>query len=243
MIDINFYSLCFPNKQPKMTLPNQTNLMLGSAIHKYYDSSYTHDDTNDNISHLNNWFGQTTGLYWVWKNVNKDHVGICTYRLFWNEEELKKLSVDENTIIVPKSININTAVPYNETGDYNIVSHYIHCHGDLPMCFLYYLAGINNISITTNMIDDLKHQTELNPFNMFIANKKIYDKICELLFDTLFKLHEHFSYLFEAYEKKTGQKRILDFLAERILHIIYTNIDHFIPGVKVYECEVINLPH
>ncbi len=226
-----------------MNLQNQTNIMLGSAVHHNYSNLYTHDDTGDNISSLNHWFGQTTGLYWVWKNIDTEYVGICTYRLFWNEEELSKKIIDENTIIIPKSIEVNTAIPYNQSNDYNILTQFIHCHGELPVCFLYYLAKINRIDITTDMIDDLKEQTKLHPFNMFIASKKIYNKICEILFNTLFELYNHFSYLFEAFEKQTGQKRILDFLSERILHIIYKNIDHFIPGSKVYECEIINLPH
>lgn len=243
MINIDFYSFCFINKPPKIQMQNQHNLMLGSAIHHYYSSDYIHDDTGDNISILNHWFGQTTGLYWVWKNSKSKHIGICTYRLFWNEIYLKEIPIQDNVLIVPKSIDVNYSVPNNKSNDYSIFTQFIHCHGDLPMSFLYYLSKINKIEIKPSMIDDLSDQRMLHPFNMFIASKRVYDKICEILFDTLFKIHNYFSYLFDSFEKQTGQKRILDFLAERILHIIYNNIEYFVPDTKIYECEVINLPH
>lgn len=241
--DINFYSFCFANKQPKMTLPNQKNIMLGTALHHQYNYTYYHDDTGDNISTLNHWFGQTTGLYWVWKNIFDDYVGVCTYRLFWKEDDLRKIDIDENTLVIPKVIHINATKRYDDPTIYTTLSHFTGAHGELPICFLYYLAKINKLNITVDMIDDLGKQDRLYPFNMFIANKKVFNKVCELLFDTLFKLYDHFSHLFEAHEKKIGQKRLLDFLAERILHIIYTNIDHFIPGIKIRECEIIDLPH
>jgi hypothetical protein len=108
---------------------------------------------------------------------------------------------------------------------------------------LYGLCKIDDIPITMSMIDSLKDQTRLHPFNMFISSNKIKNKICEILFNVLFKFYDHYFYLFQTIETHTGQKRILDFLAERILHIIYKNIEYFIPGTKVHEVGIINLPH
>ena len=242
--EIDFYSFCFPGKPAKMRMPRQIDLMLGSATHQIYDPAYTHDDTGNNISIDNYWFGQTTGLYWVWKNSNADHIGICTYRLFWNQDELALIDIDEDTLIIPRSVDVNTAVrDSNGTYKYNILSHLIHCHGETTLPLLYGLCKIDDVPITTEMIDSLKDQTGLHPFNMFIASKKVNNKISEILFDVLFKFYNHYMYLFQTIEIHTGQKRILDFLAERILHIIYKNIDYFIPNIKVYEVSIINLPH
>jgi hypothetical protein len=242
--DIQFYSFCFPNMPAKMRMSKQADLMLGAALHNMYDPAYYHDDTGDNISSKNYWFGQTTGLYWVWKNSNEDFVGMCTYRLFWNQEELSHIEIDENTLIIPKSIYVTPHVSHSTPGvTHSIMSHLMFCHGSVPISLLYGLSKIDSIPITVEMIDDLKNQEKLHPFNMFITSKKNSDKICEILFDILFKFYNCYDYLFQTIESHTGQKRILDFLAERILHIIYKNIDHFIPGIKVYEVDVLDLPH
>ena len=42
-------------------------LHVGSAISK--DLGYLRDDSLDNISDLNPYFGELTGYYWLWKTV------------------------------------------------------------------------------------------------------------------------------------------------------------------------------
>jgi hypothetical protein len=242
--DVQFYSLCFPNKPAKLRMPKQIDLMLGAALHGVYDSAYSHDDTDDNISSMNYWFGQTTGIYWVYKNSNEDYVGLCTYRIFWNQDELSLIDIDENTLIIPKAVPVTTYVSHGKPNyTHSVLSHLVFCHGMAPISLLYGLSKIYDTPITAEMIDDLKYQDRMHPFSMFITSKKINNKICEILFDILFKFHECYQYMFKSIELYTGQHRIIDFLAERILHIIYKNIDHFIPGIKVYEVNVLDLPH
>ena len=52
------------------------------------DYGYAGDDTGDNISAKNCYYGELTGVYWVWKNVRTtDYVGICHYRRYFCTEE------------------------------------------------------------------------------------------------------------------------------------------------------------
>ena len=51
------------------------------------DFGYLGDDTGDNISELNCYYAELSGVYWVWKNYrDADCVGICHYRRFLTSE-------------------------------------------------------------------------------------------------------------------------------------------------------------
>lgn len=56
--------------------------------HAKEEFGYTGDDTGDNISELNCYYAELSGVYWVWKNYTAaDCVGICHYRRFLTSEE------------------------------------------------------------------------------------------------------------------------------------------------------------
>ena len=53
------------------------------------DLGYLRDDTGDNISALNCYYSELTGLYWIWKNVhNAKYIGQMQYG--------RRLKISEN---------------------------------------------------------------------------------------------------------------------------------------------------
>ena len=64
----------YPMPKDSMYLPVQ----VGAAGKD--DIGYTRDDSGDNISTKNPNYCELTGLYWAWKNLKCDYVGLVHYR-------------------------------------------------------------------------------------------------------------------------------------------------------------------
>ena len=64
---------------------------LGPNIHS---KDFFRDNTNNNISKKNPFYGEYTFHYWLWKNylneLNENWIGFCQYRKFWIKNYTKK---------------------------------------------------------------------------------------------------------------------------------------------------------
>lgn len=158
---------------------------------------YQPDDTGDNISAKNPSYCELTGLYWAWKNLDCDYLGLAHYRRHFTvrsksylkkhapmecvltSEELQRL-IPKYKIIVPKKRKY-----YIET----LYSHYAHTH------------YAEHLDITREIIcekypeyvgvfDQVMKQTSGYMFNMYIMERSLSDAYCEWLFDILFELEK-----------------------------------------------------
>ena len=153
------------------------------------DIGYTKDDTGDNISIKNPYFCELTGLYWAWKNLDSEYIGLAHYRrhfsLKGNKNSLLTLKETDKLLDSVDIITPNKRKYYIE----NLYDHYKHT--------LY----IEPLDITRDIIeekypeyliefDKLKKRTSAHMFNMFIMKKDKLDEYCNFLFDILFELEK-----------------------------------------------------
>lgn len=210
----------FPQPEDSIYMP----LHVGRACS--VDYGYAGDDTGDSISAKNCYYGELTGVYWVWKNVRTtDYVGICHYRRYFCTEEGRifnekdYLSVlGEYDIITSKKLKLNFSYFDGYAGDYNIFDLVTTGEVIRQMYPAYYDA-----------FERLVHGNGTYFGNMMVCSKQLYDEYAAWLFS-----------IFEEVEKRIDpsgyddyHKRVFGFISEFLL-LVWVEVK----GLKVYECKV-----
>ena len=160
----------------------RTPLHVGKANHPDTFVCPTCDNTGDNISEKNGWFLETTGLYWVWKNIGTDIKGCEQYRRRFpvTEDQVKSL-LETNDVIV--------FAPRVFADNISIRDHYQYSHNvaDIDLCGEIVKEMYPDMWPDFDKYINKGHTLYMN--NSFIAKKEDFDKICSILFSILFE-HE-----------------------------------------------------
>lgn len=178
--------------QDRMYLPVQVGAYGKAEIERF-----TRDDSGENISAKNPTYCELTGLYWAWKNLDADAVGLAHYRRHFSMrgrsyrkahgvlasvlgyDEAKTL-LAQYDMVVPKKRKY-----YIET----LYSHYAHTfdarHLDVTREILAekYPAYVEDV-------DAVYRQRHGYMFNMFLLKRDDLDAYCSWLFDVLGELEQ-----------------------------------------------------
>lgn len=193
-------------------------LLNGSVYHKD-DFGYLRDDLGENISNLNEYYSELTGQYWAWKNSNDEIIGFCHYRRYFaknfslkilEKDDIEEILNDYDIILPNKTLmgmtniqDVERTRKYLDYGPY--IDEYYTLRDliekDYPDYLVYY--------------DEMLNEKECYWFNMFICRKELADDYFEWLFDILAKMED----LIDFNKYPSGQKRILGFLAERLINV------------------------
>lgn len=161
------------------------------ASGKKLELGYKKDNIGDNISKKNPYFCELTGLYWAWKNLDADYIGLVHYRRYfsmhWKSCFKNILKYEE---IKPYLGKIRLFVPKKR---YYLIetlySHYKHTH---------YIEQLDltRVIITEKYpqyimaFDKVVNKKSAHMFNMVIMDKELLNQYCTWLFDILFTLEE-----------------------------------------------------
>lgn len=185
---------------------------------------FVRDNTGDNISEKNPNFCELTGLYWAWKNLDADYLGIAHYRRHFSikkdnsnkrncvltGQQLGKV-LEETDVILPKPRNYFIETNY---------SQYAHAHHAIDLdttreiiqekCPEYLAA-----------FDESMKKTTGHRFNMFIMKRELSDAYCQWLFYILFELENRLD--ISQYSKNDA--RVFGFVSERLMDV-WINTNH-----------------
>ena len=60
------------------------------AANSNLDLPYQRDDEGENISIKNQYYSELTGLYWAYKNLKADYIGLCHYHRYFDLNNILK---------------------------------------------------------------------------------------------------------------------------------------------------------
>ena len=207
-------------------------VQAGSALHE--PLGFTGDDSGENISKKNPNYCELTCLYWAWKNLDADALGLCHYRRYfagrrfgsrWDRiltgEQAEKLLL-KAPVVLPKKRNY-----YIETG----WSQYAHAHYEEDLLAVRAILKTRCPSYVP-AFDRTLGRTTGHRFNMFIMRRETLDVYCTWLFGVLAELEAKL----DISEYSSYDQRVFGFVAERLLDVwIETE------GVLYCECPVIHM--
>ena len=190
------------------------------------DFGYAGDDTGDNISEKNCYYGELTGVYWVWKNVRTtDYVGICHYRRYFCTEEGRILNekdylsiLKEYDIITSKKLKLNYSYFDGYASDYNILDLIVTGEVIRKRYPEYY-----------DTFERLLHGNGTYFGNMMVTSKALYDEYASWLFTVFAEAEKRI----DAGNYDDYHKRVFGFISEFLLFVWVE-----VKGLKVYECKV-----
>lgn len=205
------------------------------------------DDSGENISTLNEHFGELTAIYWAWKNLhNIDVIGISHYRRYlMHRNNLIKTFYDISLSDFNK-LKYDYRAFANDLQNYDMVfGKKWHFAGmSVRQQFLSHHPYPQVLDCTRNVImshypdavalwDDFMNGTEAYCCCLFVVTWKQFGDLCNWMFPMLFELNQKIDFsVFDSY-----QKRMIAFLYERLLnvYIMYRKLN-----VKEYPFYFIN---
>lgn len=173
------------------------------------------DDAGDNISEKNPFYCELTGLYWLWKHIDDDYVGIVHYRRYFSKSVSRKKILSEKDIkkkmlkadiIVPNKVNLFKSVESQFAATYK---------NDPELLMLIRNSVKANYPDYLSAYDKVMKGSEIYFCNMMICSKLLYQQYCSWLFTILFDIEKNVD--------MTGysdyQKRLYGFISERLLTV------------------------
>lgn len=178
------------------------------------------DNTGENISIKNPNYCELTAIYWAWKNLSADYLGLVHYRRYFTRKQVYNVEKRKKQILTApewEALLMDHPVVVADKRNHYIEknrSHYYHAHHHEG------LDGAEQI-ISERYPDYLPafqtvmDRTWAHLFNMFVMRKDLFSDYCAWLFDVLFELEKRVDITgYTPYEA-----RIFGFVSERLLDV------------------------
>ena len=193
----NIKILVATHKKYKMPADTSVYLPIHVGCEGKEDLGFQGDNSGENISTLNPYYCELTGLYWAWRNLDCDYLGLVHYRRYFtkitkgynesiniddvilNRYEIEEL-LESSEVIVPKRRKY-----YIET----LYSHYDHTFDGTHLDLARTIIDMKSPEYLPSFEKVMKQRSGYM-FNMFIMKKELADDYFTWLFPILDSMYE-----------------------------------------------------
>lgn len=226
-------------------------IQVGTALSDKRFEDMLHDDEGDNISEKNEYYCELTALYWAWKNLKTDYIGLFHYRryLSFADESIPAnnfgdVVFETNDEATLEQICLDDEKMYKTIESYDIILPVKSSYVGSPTIREQYRSSSQHeaadLDISCQIIEEKYPEMvpAMNAYldgikgyfcNMFIMRSAIFNDYCEWLFGIL-EEHEKRAD-FSDYNKT--KYRVSGYLAERLFGIYIT----YLESAKDYKIE------
>ena len=170
--------------------PMYLPVQVGSAG-KESIPGFARDDQGENISAKNPIYCELTGLYWAWKNLDADYIGLVHYRRHLSlhkksKDPFQNILTDNEAIALTEQYEVIVPSKRNYWIE-TLYSHYKHTHFASQLDETRKIIAEQCPDYQPDY-DKVIHKTWGYMFNMMIMRRDLLNDYCSWLFNILFEL-------------------------------------------------------
>lgn len=192
-----------PLKDDYKLKPYEKRIQVGTELTDIRLTDAVYDNEGDNISGKNKQYCELTGLYWLWKNVSEDYIGLVHYRRHFllPDNWCELMTTNDIDVVLPVPLYVSPSLAENFRG------RHARREWDYMMSYL-----------ERELPEDFVKAKEFfdgnlySPCNMLIAGKKVLSDLCEWMFPILDAVVAAC-----GSEKDSYENRYPGFLSERLI--------------------------
>ena len=191
-------------------------VQAGAALHPPLEGVQG-DDTGENISRKNPHYCELTVLYWAWKNLDADYIGLAHYRRYfaagragekWGRvahgPQMEK-ALAKTGLVLPKKRRYFIETSYSQYAHAHHAKDLDETRQILAESWPEYLPAF----------DRVMKRTSGHRFNMFIMEKGLLEEYCGWLFGVLGELEARL----DISSYSVNDARVFGFVSERLLDV------------------------
>lgn len=188
------------------TIPLVVGTPLGGVLN---------DATGENISHLNPYYCELTGVYWVCRNTDHPWVGNAHYRRKWNEEDVR--SSEDGVLYVSDACRF----------PHTLKRQFLEGHGFDAISITQEMARRKQIPLTEAQLEATWGGTVFHGCLMARGPQSYYRQFMDVLFACIDPIWADYGAQIRSMDGYN--RRMIGFIAERMMTALILHAADFFP--------------